>query len=69
MYTFLDTNILIMLTKGRYDMTSTSQHDQGNLAELAEAIKKGAAQIERQQLSKRIKYGKAAKKVQREQQQ
>jgi DNA invertase Pin-like site-specific DNA recombinase len=55
----------------RYGVTveSTDEHDQDDLTKLIEVIREGVAQIERQQIIKRKRYGKAAKKVQRAQQQ
>ncbi len=72
MYHVLDTNIHVMLTRGEDDMTDKlnrqlSQED--NLLKLAQAMKEARAQIEREQIMKRMKYGKAAKKAQREHQQ
>jgi DNA invertase Pin-like site-specific DNA recombinase len=48
---------------------STDEHDQEDLTKLIEAIRKGVAQMERQQIIKRHRYGATAKKAQREQQQ
>jgi DNA invertase Pin-like site-specific DNA recombinase len=48
---------------------STDEHDQGDVTKLVEVIREEVAKIEQQQIIKRMQYGKAAKKAQREQQQ
>ena len=72
MYHVLDTNIHVMLTKGQDNMTNEFNRQipqEENLLKLVQALKEARAQIEREQIIKRMKYGKAAKKAQREQQQ
>jgi len=74
------TQPLVILTKGRDSMNSEAPNGEetGNqigpgeateIRRLFEEAQKHAAQIHRQNMIKRMKYGKAAKKAQREQQQ